>query len=137
MTHTVLVNWVQGLAFDGFVDNHRVRLDALPPQGLSQGPSPKKLLLTSLISCTAMDVVSLLEKMRIPFDKFQVEADADLTESIPKVYSEIRLTYRFWGVSKKYDKVEKAIKLSKENFCGVSIMLQKACPILYSIEFLD
>lgn len=133
--HTVSANWIQGMAFDGHVDQHIFRMDSPLPHGLDSGPSPKKLLLISLITCTGMDVVSLLQKMRVPFDRFEVWADADLAEDHPKVYTAIRLTYRIWGAADKKSKVEKAVQMSKTTFCGVSIMLQKACPITYTIDY--
>ncbi len=59
-------------------------------------PHPKKLLLSSLAGCTRMDVVSLLKKMRVDIAGFEMDIEADLTEEHPKVFSEIRLVYRFF-----------------------------------------
>ena len=61
--------------------------------------------------------------------------EADLTEEHPKIYSEIRLVYRFFGTDLNKEKVEKSVQLSQEKYCGVSEMLRKNCPINYRIEY--
>jgi putative redox protein len=133
--HTASVKWKEGLTFDTHIGEHRFAIDS-GMMGANQGPGPKKLLLASLAGCTAMDVVSLLNKMRVPFDRLEVEVEGDLTNEHPKVYSELRMVYKLWGENIKEDKVEKAVKMSKEKYCGVSAMLEKACTIRYRIEYL-
>lgn len=125
------------MAFDSQIDKHTVRIDTGGLLGDDSGPSPKKLLLSSLAGCTGMDVVSLLKKMRVAITGFEMDIEADLTEEHPKVYSEIRLVYRFYGTNIKKEKVEKAVQLSQERYCGVSAMLGKSSSIKYSIEYLD
>ncbi len=133
--HTVKTSWVNKMAFDNQIDNHVLRTDAPKVMGDDSGPSPKKLLLASLAACTGIDVVSLLEKMKVPFEGLAMDVEADLTTEHPKVYSEIRLTYRFFGKDLNQNKIEKAIKLSQDKYCGVSAMLKKNCPIVYTIEY--
>ena len=136
MLHTINTVWKDKMAFDSQVDNHTFRIDTGGELGDDSGPSPKKLLLASLAGCTGMDVVSLLKKMRAPFTGLEIDVEADLTEEHPKVYSEIRLIYRFFGTDLNKEKVEKAVRLSQERYCGVSAMLNKNSPIHYSIEYL-
>lgn len=133
--HKVKTSWKNKMAFDSQIDTHVLRTDSSEPLGDDSGPSPKKLLLASLAGCTGVDVVSLLEKMRVPITGFEMDVEADLTDEHPKVYSEIRLIYRFFGEDLNTAKIEKAVKLSKDKYCGVSAMLQKNCPILSSIEY--
>jgi len=133
--HNVKTNWVNNMAFDSQIDKHTLRIDAPEPLGEDTGASPKKLLLSSLAGCTGIDVVSLLNKMKVSFDNFEMDVEADLTDEHPKVYSEIRLVYRFYGEDLNKAKIEKAIALSKDKYCGVSAMLQKNCPIVYSVEY--
>ncbi len=125
------------MAFDSQIDKHTVRIDTGGDLGDDTGPSPKKLLLASLAGCTGMDVVSLLKKMRVDVDGFEMDIEADLTEEHPVVYSEIRLVYRFYGSNLKREKIEKAVNLSKDKYCGVSAMLKKNSPIHYSIEYVE
>ena len=135
--HKVKTVWKDKMAFDSQIDNHTLRIDANGLIGDDSGPSPKKLLLSALAGCTGMDVVALLKKMRVDISGFEMDIEADLTNEHPKVYSEIRLVYRFWGNDLKKDKIEKAVKLSQDKYCGVSTMLKKNSPIPYSIEYVE
>ena len=135
--HSVKTVWKDKMAFDSHIDSHTLRIDTGGELGDDTGPSPKKLLLASLAGCTGMDVVSLLKKMRVDITGFEMDIDADLTEEHPIVYSEMRLVYRFYGTGLDKAKVEKAVKLSQERYCGVSEMLRKNNPINYSIEYIE
>ena len=137
MIHKVKTTWKDKMAFDSQIDNHTIRIDIGGELGDDSGPSPKKLLLSSLAGCTGMDVVSLLKKMRVNILGFEMDIEADLTEEHPKIYSEIRLLYRFFGKDLNKEKVEKSVRLSQEKYCGVSAMLRKNCPINYRIEYVD
>ena len=137
VTHATSTKWTGKMAFDSQIDDHSIRIDAKAPLGDNSGPSPKKLLLSSLAGCTGVDVVSLLNKMKVPFTGFEIDVEADLTDEHPKVYSEIRIIYRVYGKDLKKSKVEKAVNLSKEKYCGVSAMLGKGSKIVYSIEYMD
>jgi len=137
MIHQVKTTWKENMAFDSQIDKHTIRMDAAGLLGDDTGPSPKKLLLASLAGCTGMDVVSLLKKMRVPFTNFEMDIDADLTEEHPKVYSEIRIKYRIFGSQLSKEKVKKAIDLSQDKYCGVSAMLEKNSPIVYTIEYVE
>lgn len=135
--HQVTTKWTNNMAFESHIDKHIIKLDAKEPLGDDSGASPKKLLLSSLAGCTGIDVISLLNKMRVEIKGFEMDAKADLTKEHPKVYSEIRLIYRFFGKELDKEKIEKAVKLSQERYCGVSAMLTKNCPIKYSIEYVE
>ena len=135
MGYKINTVWKEKMAFDSQVGNHTVRMDTTPEMGDDSGPSPKQLVLAGLAGCTGMDVVSLLKKMRVEYDSFEIYTEADLTEEHPQVFSEIRLVYRFKGENIDQAKVEKAVNLSKDKYCGVSAMLKKNSPILYSIEY--
>lgn len=135
MKHAIKTKWQGKMAFDNQIDDHTVRIDAKAPLGDGSGPSPKKLLLASLAGCTGIDVVSLLDKMRAPVDAFEIDTEADLTDEHPKRYSEIRIIYRFYGKDLKKSKIEKAVKMSQERYCGVSEMLRANSPINYVIEY--
>jgi putative redox protein len=80
-----------------------------------------------------MDVISILRKMKVEPDDFSVEAEADVTDEHPMVFTKIKLIYRLTGKNLPRDKVEKAVNLSQERYCGVSAMLQKAAPVEYEI----
>lgn len=123
-----------GMKFTSQVNNHELVMD--DAEG-NAGPRPKPLLLSSLAACTGMDVVSILEKMRVKFSDFSMETEGDLTDEHPKVYSEIRLIYKIRVAEDDQEKVRKAVELSEEKYCGVGAMLKMVCPIHYSITFLS
>ena len=121
------------MAFDHQLVNHVVRTDTVEPLGDDSGASPKRLLLAGLAGCSGIDVVSMLDKMRVKFDSLEIDVEADLTDEHPKVYSHIRMVFRFTGEKLKLDKIERAVELSLTKYCGVSAMLRKNCPIDYEI----
>ena len=128
------VTWNSGLAFTALQGGHSIALDApVASGGKDSGASPKALLLSGLGGCTGIDVVSILEKMRVPLEEFRVEASAELTDEHPKVFKSIHLRYVFKGRELPMDKLEKAVVLSMERYCGVSAMLAKAAPISWEI----
>jgi putative redox protein len=132
MESTVI--WTSEMSFSSEQDGHEVVLDASKEfGGTDRGPRPKTLLLTALGGCTAMDVVSILNKMRVEFTGLKIHVSADLTEEHPKVFKSIHVKYIFSGNGLPMDKLEKAVSMSQEKYCGVSAMLIKACPITHEI----
>ncbi len=133
-THHTSITNRDGLAFDAELNGHSITLDAAAAAGgTDYGPTPKPLLLTSLAGCTGMDVASILAKMQMPYDGFTVEVDGDLSEEHPKVYTAIRLRYVFTGAELDEAKINKAVKLSQEKYCGVSAMLKQITELSYEV----
>lgn len=96
--------------------------------------SPVELVLIALCACTGSDVVSILRKKREPFTSVEVLANGERTETFPKIFTTIRVTYRVAGnVTPKA--VEDAVRLSKEKYCSVSAMLEKSATIEFAIEY--
>jgi putative redox protein len=130
MTTKTTVAWTEGMAFEAELDGHTFALDASSDfGGRDRGPRPKGLLLVALAGCTGMDVVSLLNKMRVAWQDFRLEVSGDLSDQHPKVYDAIRLDYIFSGDALDREKIEKAVALSQEKYCGVYTMLSKAAVI--------
>ena len=128
------VTWKSGLAFTARQGGHSIPLDAsVESGGMDSGASPKGLLLSGLGGCSGIDVVAILEKMRVRLDGFEVQASAELTEEHPKVFKSIHLRYVFKGKDLPMDKLERAVILSLDRYCGVSAMLAKAAPISWEI----
>jgi putative redox protein len=130
---TAHATWIENHRFDGVSDsNHSIVVDG----DSATGNSPMELVLIGLCGCTGYDVVSILQKKREPFTTLEVRAEAERAADPPKVYTKIQLTYRVGGnVSRKA--VEDAVRLSKEKYCSVSKMLEKAAEITTHIEYLD
>jgi putative redox protein len=132
----VIANWVEALAFDAVSENgHTVRIDTTVENGsLDSGMSPKKMLLASLCACSGMDVVDILKKMKVVFTKVDVSAEGEQTEDHPKVFISINMVYRADVSKEDLDKLNRAVALSHEKYCGVSAMLAKHCSIGYTVE---
>ncbi len=131
------VTFKEDMSFEVGVDGHKFVIDAIPEVGgKDRGPRPKPLVLAALGGCTSMDVISILKKMRVELDYFNVAVAAEMTDEHPKYYNKIHLTYEFKGKDLPMDKLEKAINLSQERYCGVTAMLDKVAKITYEIKIL-
>jgi putative redox protein len=138
MKREISLEWVDGLEFHADLAGHKIIVDADAENGgTDKGPRPKLFLLLSLAGCTAMDVVSLLKKMRVEIDGLRIEAEGDMDDEIPKPFKSMRVIYIFRGKDLPMDKLEKAVELSKEKYCGVSATLKNALPISYEIRTED
>ncbi len=134
MKNKVDITWTEDMSFDATVNDHKVVLDAVVEVGgKDRGPRPKPLMLVALGGCTGMDVVSMLKKMRVDYDGLKIEVEGDLTEEHPKVYHTIIINYLFKGKDLPMEKIEKAVTLSQERYCGVTAMLKKAAKIEHKI----
>ena len=104
-------------------------------QGL--GVRPKALMLTALAGCTGMDIVSLFKKMRVEVDDIDIDVEADLTEENPKYYDKVKVIYKFYGGNMDKEKIEKAVNLSQEKYCGVSEMFRQFSELTQEIHYLE
>jgi len=124
------------MSFEITQDDHKFFIDAHPEHGgEGKGPSPKGLLLSGLVGCTGMDVVSILVKMHAPFDDLEISAECDLSDDHPKVFKDITVKYFLTGSALDLEKVKRAVGLSMEKYCGVSAMLRKNSQIVPEIYF--
>jgi putative redox protein len=134
MKHIVNTAWAGKMKFDTEVNGHHIILDAAEDVGgENAGPRPKALMLSALAGCTGMDVISILKKMKVEPENFNIKIEADLTEEHPKVYSKVHIIYEFKGKNLEIEKLQKAIELSQEKYCGVSAMYRKAMDVSYEI----
>ena len=134
MKNKVEVKWTKDMVFEARVNNHIILLDADETAGgHDHGPRPKPLTLVALGGCTGMDVVSILRKMKVELDYFNVQVEGELSEEHPKVCHTITIIYIFRGKNLDMDKLEKAVNLSQERYCGVSAMLGKTATLKYKI----
>lgn len=127
--------WKKEMEFDGRSESgHNFVFDG--DAAHTNGPSPMEAVLMALCACTAVDVVSILKKKREPLISLTVSANAEQAAAPPRVFTRIRLTYVIGGaVSKKA--AEDAVGLSKNKYCSVSKMLEKAAEIDFTIEYVD
>jgi putative redox protein len=132
--------WKGDMAFEMTLDGHTLIMDADAVVGGNDlGPRPKQLLITALTGCTGMDVVSILKKMQVEIDHFEIITKTELTEEHPKTYTKINLNYQFTGsdLESSRKKIEKAVNLSQERYCGVSALLDKVVDMNYTIKLIE
>jgi putative redox protein len=126
--------WNEKMKFTAAAEGHEIQMDAKSPVGTDSAMTPKHLLLAGISGCTAMDVVALLKKYKQPFEALEVDADGETTVGVhPVVFKEIKLVFKLKG-QVDAAKVLEAIKLSQTKYCGVTAMVSKSVPILYSVE---
>lgn len=131
----VKISWKDKMAFSAEVNGHEIMLDAAEKVGgENRGPRPKPLMLVALAGCTGMDVVSILKKMRVEVEDFNVSVEGDLTEEHPKQFSKMHVIYEFKGKDLPMDKLQKAVNLSEERYCGVSATYRQAMEITSEIK---
>ena len=128
-------DWRDDEVFEGVAENgNTITFDG--DSAHKHGPSPMEAVLMALCSCTSVDVVSILRKKRQPITALRVSANATQAPAPPRVFTHIKLTYAVSGkLSRKA--VEDAISLTKNKYCSVSKMLEKAATIEYEIVYPD
>ncbi len=105
---------------------HTLKMDiAKEDGGDSSGFRPKALMLSSLAGCSGLDVAGLIKKMKLEVDDFQIETIANLTDEHPKFYDKVTIEYHFTGSNLKEKKLQRAVDLSIEKYCGVMEMFRK------------
>lgn len=136
--HVIKTEWKGNLAFEADVNGHKVLMDATAEAGgENSGPGPKKLQLVALSGCTGMDVVSILKKMHVEIEKCNIEVQGDVTEEHPKQYSKMHVIYEFKGKNLPMDKLEKAVSMSEEKYCGVGALYRKAIEVTSEIRIIE
>ena len=134
MAQEIKTQWMGNMLFNADTLGGNFKIDAAEESGgEGKGVRPKALMLTSLAGCTGMDIVSLLKKMRAEVDDMEINVSGELSDEHPKIYNKVTLEYIFYGKDLKKDKIEKAIQLSADKYCGVigvKRLLQKGSTVV-------
>ena len=134
MKDSVILQHQDNMSFEVTVNGHKIMIDSSEAfGGNDSGPRPKSLMLVALAGCTGMDVVSILNKMRVEYDDFQVKVDGNITEEHPKHFDNMHITYILKGKNIQREKVEKAISLSQERYCGVSFTYKQVMKLTHEL----
>ncbi len=134
MKETIKAIWLNDLSFEAEVDGHKIYLDtAAEHGGKNLGPRPKPMMMVALAGCTGMDVAAILKKMRVEIESLSIEVEGDITEDHPKRFEGMKVIFKVKGKDVPLASVEKAVNLSRDRYCGVSVNYAKAFPIAYEI----
>jgi putative redox protein len=133
------VKWLDHMSFVGETGSgHSVVMDGAPEAGgRNLAARPMEMVLIGMGGCTAFDVVMILKKARQPIDDCIVEISADRAEEIPKVFTRIHVHYIVKGRGLSEKQVEKAIHLTAEKYCSVSIMLAASAEVTHDFEIIE
>ena len=126
------VSWLNDMAFVGHSETgHKIVMDGDSDGG---APSPMEMVLMSAGTCSAIDVVSILEKARQKVVDVDVELEAERADTVPKVFTKIHLHFVVTGHDVQEKHVERAVNLSADKYCSVAKMLEKAAEITHTFE---
>ena len=132
----VTLKHIKGMHFQGEGSTKVVtNIDAsVTAGGSGHGTGPMELLLMTIAGCSGMDIVSILDKMKVKVQRFEATVEGERASDHPRVFKDIEVVYKFWGESLPKEKLERAVQLSMEKYCSVANMIDKAANLTYRIE---
>jgi putative redox protein len=134
-TEVVSTKWLENMSFESEINGHKIIIDAKEEVGgQDRGPRPKTFMLAALGGCTSMDVVSILKKMRIELKSLNVIVEGELSEEHPKRFLKMHVIYEVEGDNLPMDKIQKAVSLSEDQYCGVSAVYKQVMDITSEIR---
>lgn len=137
MINKITTEWKGGMTFESDNPSGNTFLIDDKVEGVEkrEGLSPKALMLSALAGCTGLDVVSVLDKMKVTDYEFKMEVFGELTDEHPKYYHKVKLEYHFYGNDLKEKKFKKAVDLSVEKYCGVMGMFRQFAKLETEIHY--
>ena len=134
MTEKTEIRLKGNMAFEVNLDGHKFMIDSSEEfGGENKGPKPKSLMLSALAGCTGMDITSMLRKMRVPFEDIRIEVEGELTEEHPKHFESMHIKYIIKGKDLSREKIDMAIQLSHDKYCGVSYTYKDSVKITHEV----
>jgi putative redox protein len=129
------IKWTGKMAFTGVTPSgHEIKMDAAEEiGGENSGARPTELLLNAVAGCTGIDIISILQKMRLEPKSFGMQVKGDRADDHPKRFTDIQIHYALEGDLPE-EKVVRAIQLSKDKYCSVSHSLNANITVSYSIN---
>lgn len=126
-TNHISTKWLGDMAFESNnPSGQNLIIDAGEDSGgQGKGYRPKALMLSALAGCSGIDVAALIKKMKLEVDSFNIETIANLTDEHPKYYDSVVIEYHFYGKNLNESKLQRAVDLSVEKYCGVMEMFRQ------------
>ncbi len=132
---TATVKWIDGKQFIGIDSTHHSVVLSTPDEGI--GIKPSELLLIAVASCSAVDVVEILEKKRMPLTRLEISASGEQDQDPPWTFRKIHLHYKIGGKNLTEKAVSQAIQLSEEKYCSVAATVRATAQIITEFEILE
>ena len=131
-----VVKWLDNMSFVGESESgHSVVMDG--PPGRNLGVRPMEMVLLGMGGCTAFDVVMILQRQRQSISDCHVELSAERADEAPKVFTKIHVHYVVKGSGLDEKKVARAVDMTAEKYCSVSIMLAKSVDVTHDFEIIE
>lgn len=131
---TATVKWLSGKQFVGIDSTQHSVVLSTPDQGV--GIKPSDLLLIAVASCTAVDVVEILAKKRMPLNHLEIRCSGEQDQDPPWTFRKIHLHYSVGGRDLTEKAVQQAIQLSEEKYCSVAATVRATAEITTEFEIL-
>ena len=130
------IKWLEDMTYVAESESgHALVIDGPPDLGgHNLGPRPMELMLMSVGSCSAVDVVHILKKARQPVTDCEVILDSERAPEAPRVFKTIHMHFIVSGQGLSAKQVERAVQLSAEKYCSASITLKASVAISHSFE---
>jgi putative redox protein len=132
---TTTVKWIQGKQFIGVDSTQHAVVLSTPDEGI--GIKPSDLLLIAVASCTAVDVVEILEKKRMELTHLEISSSGEQDQDPPWTFRKIHLHYKIGGRNLTEKAVAQAIQLSEEKYCSVAATIRATAQITTGFEILE
>ncbi|MDC1324603.1 OsmC family protein [Flavobacteriaceae bacterium] len=136
MSHKTTTHWKGGMLFESDNPSGKTVLMDTVTKGQSKrfGLSPKAMMLSALAGCSGVDIIEILEKMKVVDYELKIEAEGFLTDEHPKFYNKVLVDYHFRGADLNSKKIDKAVKLSVDKYCGVMEMFRQFSTVTTTIH---
>lgn len=133
------VKWLDHMSFVGESGSgHSIVMDGPPDDGgRNLGVRPMEMVLLGMGGCTAFDVVFILKRARQLITDCHVELEAERATDVPKVFTKIHAHYVIKGKGLDVKKVERAVTMTAEKYCSVSIMLAATVEVTHDFEIIE
>ena len=137
MTNHITTKWLGNMAFESNnPSGNNLIIDIAPEDGgEGRGYRPKALMLSSLAGCSGLNMTSLIKKMKLEVEEFTIETIANMTDENPKYYDNVTIEYHFKGANLDEKKLQRAVDLSVEKYCGVMEMFRQFAELDIKILF--
>ena len=134
MGNLITTKWLGNMRFESTnPSGHNLFIDAGEEGGgKGEGYRPKALMLSGLAGCSGIDVAGLIKKMKLDVDDFTIDIEANLTEEHPKIYDKVAMHFHFYGSNLNEKKLQRAVDLSTEKYCGVMEMFRQFAAEFFS-----
>lgn len=132
---TATVKWISGKQFVGIDSTCHSVVLSTPDEGV--GIKPSELLLIAVASCSAVDVVEILTKKRMPLTYLEISSSGDQDSEAPWTFRKVHLHFRLSGKNLTEKAVEQAIQLSEEKYCSVAATIRPTAEITTDFEILS